>query len=82
MELPGGGGFGHPFERDPQSLVRDVLNGYVSIEGARDNYGVVIRRRPSADDFVVLPEDLEIDEAGTSRLRLEGKPRCVEEEDG
>ncbi|UCF91570.1 MAG: hydantoinase B/oxoprolinase family protein [Desulfobacterales bacterium] len=38
----GGGGYGDPLERDPQAVEQDVFNGYVSIEGARVDYGVII----------------------------------------
>ena len=38
----GGGGWGDPLERDPQRVLEDVVNGYVSPESARCNYGVVI----------------------------------------
>lgn len=41
-ELPGGGGWGDPLERDPQSVCDDVRNGYVSVDGARIDYGVAI----------------------------------------
>jgi N-methylhydantoinase B len=39
----GGGGFGDPPERDPAAVVEDVADGYVSIERARKDYGVVVR---------------------------------------
>jgi N-methylhydantoinase B len=38
----GGGGWGDPFERDPQAVLDDVLDEYVSVEGARRDYGVVL----------------------------------------
>jgi N-methylhydantoinase B len=38
----GGGGWGNPFERDPAAVLADVLNEYVSVDAARDDYGVVI----------------------------------------
>ncbi len=38
----GGGGYGDPLERDPQEVEQDVFNEYVSIEQARNDYGVVI----------------------------------------
>lgn len=38
----GGGGYGNPFERDPGSVLGDVRDGMVSVERARDEYGVVI----------------------------------------
>jgi N-methylhydantoinase B len=38
----GGGGFGDPMRRNPQAVLEDVRNGYVSVEAARELYGVVI----------------------------------------
>ena len=37
-----GGGYGDPFERDPQRVLHDVLEGWETIERARDVYGVVL----------------------------------------
>jgi N-methylhydantoinase B len=39
---PGGGGWGNPKERNPQSVLRDVIIGLVSIERAKSVYGVDI----------------------------------------
>ena len=38
----GGGGWGNPLERDPGAVARDVKNGKVSVDRAREQYGVVI----------------------------------------
>lgn len=38
----GGGGYGDPLERDPGLVREDVADGYVSIERARRDYGVVL----------------------------------------
>lgn len=38
----GGGGWGSPLERDPAAVLRDVLDGYVTVEAARDEYAVVV----------------------------------------
>jgi N-methylhydantoinase B len=38
----GGGGWGNPLERDPQRVLTDVQRGFVSREGAENEYGVVI----------------------------------------
>jgi N-methylhydantoinase B len=38
----GGGGWGDPLDRDPAAVLDDVWDEYVSIEAARDEYGVVI----------------------------------------
>jgi N-methylhydantoinase B len=39
----GGGGWGDPLDRDPQAVLDDVLDEYVSFEGAERDYGVVLR---------------------------------------
>jgi N-methylhydantoinase B len=38
----GGGGFGAPAERDPQSVAFDVKQGYVSVKAAREAYHVAV----------------------------------------
>lgn len=42
MLTGGGGGYGPPFEREPEKVLADYLNGYITIEGARKDYGVAI----------------------------------------
>lgn len=39
----GGGGWGNPFERPASAVLADVEQGFVTLEGARRDYGVVIR---------------------------------------
>ncbi len=55
----GGGGYGDPLTRDSQAVLRDVLAGYVTREGAERDYGVVIG------------PDLKVDPAATARKREE-----------
>ncbi len=38
----GGAGLGNPFDRDPQAVLDDVLDGRISAEMARDAYGVAL----------------------------------------
>ncbi|MDR7223255.1 hydantoinase B/oxoprolinase family protein [Aminobacter aminovorans] len=38
----GGGGLGDPLKRDIQSVLSDVVEGYVSVERAKKDYGVVV----------------------------------------
>lgn len=45
---PGGGGFGNPWERKPEAVTRDVLDGAVSREAARREYGIEIDAVPGA----------------------------------
>src|SRR5579871_943803 len=42
LDTPGGGGFGDPFEREPERVLADVDEGYVSREAAARDYGVVL----------------------------------------
>jgi len=58
MDAAGGGGYGDPVERDAEMVMKDVLNGYVSLEGAREDYGVAID-----------PETMKVDIDETERLR-------------
>ena len=49
MEMPGGGGYGDPFERDPERVRDDVRNELVSAEAAARDYGVVLSADGSVD---------------------------------
>jgi N-methylhydantoinase B len=49
MEMPGGGGFGDPFARDPERVRDDVENELVSREAAERDYGVVLAADGSVD---------------------------------
>jgi N-methylhydantoinase B len=44
IERSGGAGCGLPLERDVEAVRRDVQDGYVSVEAARERYGVSIDR--------------------------------------
>ena len=45
-ETGGGGGFGSPLERDPESVLQDVKCGYVSRSAAENLYGVAFSECP------------------------------------
>jgi N-methylhydantoinase B len=60
LETPGGGGLGDPFERDPDSVLSDVVQGYVSPEKAATDYGVAV---------TATAEDWAIDHEAMQRLR-------------
>lgn len=49
-ETGGGGGYGDPFEREPELVRRDVLNGYISPEASERVYGVVLIEDGSVDE--------------------------------
>jgi N-methylhydantoinase B len=51
FQQSGAGGYGPPFERDPERVLEDVLDGYVSLEQAREAYGVVIDPRTMTVDL-------------------------------
>ena len=58
FQSAGGGGYGDPLKRDPLVVEQDVFNEYVSIEQARNDYGVVID-----------PKTLKIDLKETTKIR-------------
>ena len=62
IDAPGGGGYGNPLEREPEMVASDVIEGYVSLESARVDYGVAINATT-----------LEVDWSETSRLRKIGR---------
>lgn len=58
--MGGGGGWGNPFERDPQRVLDDAIGGYVTTQAAEKLYGVVLEGRGG---------QLAIDSARTAALR-------------
>lgn len=50
INTAGGGAFGDPFEREPAKVLRDVSDGLISVETARNDYGVVITTQLAVDD--------------------------------
>jgi N-methylhydantoinase B len=56
---PAGGGYGDPLRRDPAAVAEDVADGFVSLEAAKNDYGVVLRGTGI------------VDQAATVRLRSE-----------
>ncbi|MEX0923668.1 MAG: hydantoinase B/oxoprolinase family protein [Rhodovibrionaceae bacterium] len=44
LEQSGGGGWGDPLERDPAAVLTDVGDGFVSVESARKDYGVIVEQ--------------------------------------
>jgi N-methylhydantoinase B len=61
LQLPGGGGFGNPRAREPERVREDVLDGLITADAARRDYGVAIGA------------DGEIDVAETERIRASKK---------
>lgn len=60
----GGGGWGDPRSREPERVLRDVRDGYVSVSAARAEYGVVVLGDPEFD-----PEGISVDPKATAALR-------------
>lgn len=60
----GAGGWGRAHDRDPELVLRDVRDGYISQEGAARDYGVVVVGDPDSD-----PEGLTVQVQETNRLR-------------
>ena len=58
FESTGGGGYGPPWERDVNRVLEDVLDEYVSLSAAREDYGVAVD-----------PATMTIDTAATAALR-------------
>jgi len=58
IDASGGGGNGNPLERELEMVVSDVMEGYVSLERAREDYGVVID-----------PKTFKVDMEETKKLR-------------
>jgi N-methylhydantoinase B len=56
----GGGGWGDPLEREPEFVLRDVVEEKVSLASAREDYGVML---------VETLAELEVDTANTAALR-------------
>ena len=42
ISWPGAGGWGDPLDRDPESVLSDVIEGKIAVERARDVYGVLV----------------------------------------
>lgn len=58
FQTGGGGGYGPPLDRNPQLVLEDVINGYVSLESAEKDYGVVIDGK-----------DMKVDLNATKKIR-------------
>ena len=56
LSLPGGGGYGDPFEREPTLVALDVRDGLVSVDRAGAAYGVVLKEGEEPGSCVPDPE--------------------------
>jgi N-methylhydantoinase B len=69
VEVGGGDGFWDPLERDLERVLADVRSGYVSLEAARRDYGVVIKRQGRR---------FELDVEATKELRRQKSVQTVQ----
>ena len=60
VTTPGAGGYGNPMEREPAKVLQDVMEDKVSVEAAKELYGVVI----TSDGI-----NYTVDEQATAALR-------------
>ena len=60
VETPGAGGYGDPMKREPEKVLKDVIEKKVSVEAAKKDYGVVV-----VSDGV----HYQVDEQATKALR-------------
>lgn len=60
VTVSGAGGYGDPLTRDPATVLRDVIEGYVTRAGAEQDYGVIVSENP-----------LQVDDELTEKLRRE-----------
>lgn len=78
---PGGAGRGDPFQRDPEKVLRDVKAGRVSIEKARQDYGVVIEDGKIVDDSTSAMRNARPERSGfdPGRMRHDHENRWTED---
>ncbi len=62
QQAGGGGGYGYPHLRDSGQIAREVKNGIISVEKAKEDYGVVVD-----------PETFEVNMQETEKLRKKDK---------
>jgi N-methylhydantoinase B len=73
----GGGGYGDPLERDPDHVCEDIADGYVSIDRALKDYGVVIREI----DADLSEYEVDRESTAAARTRMAAARRGWLEED-
>ena len=62
MQSGGGGGWGSALDRDPKLVLEDIANDVISVQAARDDYGVV-----------VAPEGVKVDDGQASNCESKWK---------
>ncbi len=72
----GGGGWGDPLEREPALVLADVVEWRVSVDRARDDYGVVLAGVGTAD--VVVDEPATAERRAALRTQRTGPPQMID----
>jgi N-methylhydantoinase B len=72
----GGGGWGDPLEREPALVLADVVEGRVSVERARDDYGVVLAGAGTAN--VAVDEPATVERRAAVRAQRAGPPPMID----
>ena len=72
-DTPGGGGWGDPFSRPPELVLRDVRDEVVSVEAAARDYGVVIGADGRGIDTEATAEMRAVRAQGRARSRNRGR---------
>lgn len=75
----GGGGYGDPLERDPDRVRQDVIDGYVSIQAAREAYGVVLNKKDLSLDIKATRNQRKVmrDRKSFFTVKTHGTPRFM-----
>jgi N-methylhydantoinase B len=77
----GGGGWGDPLEREPDLVLRDIIDGKISLAAARDDYGVVVV--PGADaDAGCIDEQATKELRGRARIARRSIPSIIDRGEG
>jgi N-methylhydantoinase B/oxoprolinase/acetone carboxylase alpha subunit len=69
LRSPGGGGYGPPEKREPESVLRDVQQGFISPQAAQAFYKLAVRETVTNGDRTKAPSSCEIDWETTRSLR-------------
>ncbi len=65
-EMPGSGGYGNAFERDPAAVLEDIRQEKMTVAHARSAYGVMVD-----------PEDMTVDRDATEAYRARVRERAT-----
>ena len=68
LQSAGGGGYGDPLTRDPEAVLEDVVEGYVSVEQAKESYGVIVHNGHIDHDATLHQRGQQLDHRHTVRL--------------